>query len=253
MHGCRQHRSERRGPPDPGRGARRVRRPAVGPSGPRTGPAPGLIGGRDLQAGGTWLAVDPGRPGGSAPCSTGTACPPPSATRRSRGDLPLLAAAAGELPPSRPGPLRPLPPARRRSRRGPPVAAGTGSAAAGRAPDGDPHDRQQRLGARSGERARRLLPAPVRQGRTAPRRSTDPATVLGGVARAGHRRGAPRRRPPRPDRPARAARRAGLRALCRSPCSPWPPAGCTTSSPVIPATRRLSTVFPRNDPASSGG
>ena len=42
---------------------------------------PGLIGGRDLQAGGTWLAVDP-RPGGSAPCSTATGARP-------RADTPL--------------------------------------------------------------------------------------------------------------------------------------------------------------------
>jgi hypothetical protein len=55
---------------------------------------PDLIGGRDLQAGGTWLAV--------APSSRRVACVlngtgklAPTETRRSRGDLPLLAAAGG--------------------------------------------------------------------------------------------------------------------------------------------------------------
>ena len=53
---------------------------------------PGLVGGRDLQAGGTWLAVAPGRRRVSCVLNgTGRLAPP--AARRSRGELPLLAAA----------------------------------------------------------------------------------------------------------------------------------------------------------------
>jgi hypothetical protein len=56
---------------------------------------PGLIGGLDLQAGGTWLAVSPDQR--RAACVlNGRGEPAPEATRRSRGILPL-AAAAGEL------------------------------------------------------------------------------------------------------------------------------------------------------------
>jgi hypothetical protein len=57
---------------------------------------PGLIGGRDLVAGGTWLAV--------APTARRVACvlngrgrPAPADSRRSRGVLPLQAAAQGKL------------------------------------------------------------------------------------------------------------------------------------------------------------
>src|SRR5450755_2805665 len=57
---------------------------------------PGVIGGRDLQAGGTWLAV--------APADRRVACVlngrgrmAPAPTRRSRGELPLSAAAEGKL------------------------------------------------------------------------------------------------------------------------------------------------------------
>jgi hypothetical protein len=57
---------------------------------------PGVIGGRDLQAGGTWLAV--------APAARRAACVlngrgrmAPAASRRSRGILPLGAAAEGKL------------------------------------------------------------------------------------------------------------------------------------------------------------
>ena len=57
---------------------------------------PGLIGGRDLQAGGTWLAV--------APDARRVACVlngrgrmAPAPTRRTRGELPLSAAADGKL------------------------------------------------------------------------------------------------------------------------------------------------------------
>jgi hypothetical protein len=57
-------------------------------------PGSPLVGGRDLQAGGTWLAVHPGVP--RVACilnGRGRAAPP--ARRRSRGELPLRAAAEG--------------------------------------------------------------------------------------------------------------------------------------------------------------
>lgn len=57
---------------------------------------PGLLGGRDRQAGGTWLAVDPSAP--RAACvlnGCGTDAPPQD--RLSRGDLPLRAASEGGL------------------------------------------------------------------------------------------------------------------------------------------------------------
>jgi hypothetical protein len=57
-------------------------------------PGSPLIGGRDLQAGGTWLAAHPGIP--RVACilnGRGQAAPP--ATRRSRGGLPLRAATEG--------------------------------------------------------------------------------------------------------------------------------------------------------------
>ncbi len=57
---------------------------------------PDLIGGRDLQAGGTWLAVSPARRRVSCVLN-GTGKPAPPQTRRSRGELPLLAA-AGDMP-----------------------------------------------------------------------------------------------------------------------------------------------------------
>lgn len=59
---------------------------------------PGLIGGKDLTAGGTWLAV--------SPAARRTACVlngrgiPAAASRRSRGVLPLQAAAEGRLAPA---------------------------------------------------------------------------------------------------------------------------------------------------------
>ena len=74
-----------------------VSRPWMSPG--RHWPAyPGLIGGRDLEAGGTWLAADPaGRRVAALLNGEGVAAP--ADRRRSRGELPLLAAAAGELPP----------------------------------------------------------------------------------------------------------------------------------------------------------
>ncbi|MFC0863764.1 NRDE family protein [Sphaerimonospora cavernae] len=59
---------------------------------------PGLIGGRDLEAGGTWLATHPAVPRVAA-LLNGRGVPAPAAARRSRGELPLLAAETGELPP----------------------------------------------------------------------------------------------------------------------------------------------------------
>lgn len=58
---------------------------------------PGVIGGRDLKAGGTWLAVDPARRVAAA-LLNGRGVPAPEATKISRGDLPLRAVVAGGLP-----------------------------------------------------------------------------------------------------------------------------------------------------------
>jgi Transport and Golgi organisation 2 len=59
---------------------------------------PDLIGGRDLQAGGTWLAVMPSPPRVSCVLN-GVGVMAPTATRRSRGELPLLGASgSGTLP-----------------------------------------------------------------------------------------------------------------------------------------------------------
>jgi hypothetical protein len=60
--------------------------------------AANLIGGRDRAAGGTWLAVDPGRPAVAAVLN-GVPLPlPPDAVRPSRGDLPLAALTGRPLP-----------------------------------------------------------------------------------------------------------------------------------------------------------
>lgn len=57
---------------------------------------PGLIGGRDLTAGGTWLAVFP-EARRTACVLNGRGTPAPAASRTSRGVLPLQAAAEGKL------------------------------------------------------------------------------------------------------------------------------------------------------------
>ncbi|XRQ15565.1 NRDE family protein [Actinomadura welshii] len=57
---------------------------------------PGLVGGRDLRAGGTWLAVDPGAPRAGLVLN-GRGRMAPEDARVSRGDLPLRAAADGGL------------------------------------------------------------------------------------------------------------------------------------------------------------
>jgi uncharacterized protein with NRDE domain len=57
---------------------------------------PALIGGRDEQAGGTWLAVDPSAPR-VACVLNGRGAEAPSERRRSRGELPLLVAETGAL------------------------------------------------------------------------------------------------------------------------------------------------------------
>ncbi|GAA0967337.1 NRDE family protein [Acrocarpospora macrocephala] len=58
---------------------------------------PGLIGGRDLLAGGTWLAVNPAARRVAA-LLNGQGRPAGLDVRLTRGDLPLLAADAGEMP-----------------------------------------------------------------------------------------------------------------------------------------------------------
>lgn len=57
---------------------------------------PALIGGRDLEAGGTWLAVDPGVPRVACVLNGRGRMAPPR-DRASRGELPLRAAADGKL------------------------------------------------------------------------------------------------------------------------------------------------------------
>lgn len=57
---------------------------------------PGVLGGRDLQAGGTWLAVDPAQKTVAAIFTPG-AVGQPVAGQRTRGELPLLALAEGGL------------------------------------------------------------------------------------------------------------------------------------------------------------
>ncbi|MEV7781531.1 NRDE family protein [Kitasatospora sp. NPDC088351] len=55
---------------------------------------PSLVGGLDLAAGGTWLAVDPGapdRPAAAACLLNGFGAPAPARARLSRGKLPLIA------------------------------------------------------------------------------------------------------------------------------------------------------------------
>lgn len=72
-------------------------RPWVPPAGHWRDDRPGLIGGRDLQGGGTWLAADP-RARRVGALLNGHGVLAPQRTRRSRGDLPLLAAAGGSPP-----------------------------------------------------------------------------------------------------------------------------------------------------------
>ena len=57
---------------------------------------PGLVGGRDLRAGGTWLAVDPDAPR-AAVVLNGRGRMAPETVRESRGALPLRVAADGGL------------------------------------------------------------------------------------------------------------------------------------------------------------
>ncbi|MFA1537378.1 NRDE family protein [Actinomadura monticuli] len=60
------------------------------------GERPGLVGGRDLRAGGTWLAVDPDAPR-AAVVLNGRGRMAPEAVRQSRGELPLRVADEGKL------------------------------------------------------------------------------------------------------------------------------------------------------------
>ncbi|MDP4507811.1 NRDE family protein [Nonomuraea turcica] len=58
---------------------------------------PGVIGGRDLKAGGTWLALHPAARRAAALLNA-SGIPAPETTKISRGDLALRAAYTGELP-----------------------------------------------------------------------------------------------------------------------------------------------------------
>ncbi|GAA4524795.1 hypothetical protein GCM10023096_55610 [Nonomuraea ferruginea] len=58
---------------------------------------PGVVGGRDLKAGGTWLAVDR-QARRAAALLNGRGLPAPEIRKLSRGDLPLLAVSSGEMP-----------------------------------------------------------------------------------------------------------------------------------------------------------
>jgi uncharacterized protein with NRDE domain len=58
---------------------------------------PGVVGGRDLKAGGTWLAVDR-QARRAAALLNGRGLPAPEISKLSRGDLPLLAVSSGEMP-----------------------------------------------------------------------------------------------------------------------------------------------------------
>jgi hypothetical protein len=69
------------------------------PPGYRWPDRPGLIGGRDELAGGTWLAVAPAVPR-VACILNGRGAPAPAALRQSRGELPLRAAAGDPIGPS---------------------------------------------------------------------------------------------------------------------------------------------------------
>jgi hypothetical protein len=60
------------------------------------GAAAGLIGGRDRFAGGTWLAVDPGRPAVAAVLNGVRLPEPAGGVRPSRGGLPLAALTGGD-------------------------------------------------------------------------------------------------------------------------------------------------------------
>lgn len=71
-------------------------RPAAGAGAWWTDSHPGVVGGRDLQSGGTWLALDPNRRRVAAvytPGAVGTA----TSAYRSRGELPLAALDVDEL------------------------------------------------------------------------------------------------------------------------------------------------------------
>lgn len=68
------------------------------PAGHWDGPAAGLVGGKDLVAGGTWLAADTAAPAVVAILNGVPLVPPPDGVRRSRGGLPLVALVGNGLP-----------------------------------------------------------------------------------------------------------------------------------------------------------
>jgi Transport and Golgi organisation 2 len=66
------------------------------PPAPHWPHAPGLVGGRDRQAGGTWLAVQPAGPALAALLNGGVLLPPPpTGARPTRGRLPIAALTSG--------------------------------------------------------------------------------------------------------------------------------------------------------------
>lgn len=65
------------------------------PPAPHWPDRPGVVGGRDLRAGGTWLAVDPAAPRAGVVLN-GRGRFAPEDRRASRGELPLLAASGGD-------------------------------------------------------------------------------------------------------------------------------------------------------------
>ena len=71
-------------------------RPAAGPGAWWPDSDPGVLGGRDLRAGGTWLAVDPNHRSVSA-IFTPPVVTDPGAGQRTRGELTLLALRHGSL------------------------------------------------------------------------------------------------------------------------------------------------------------
>src|SRR5262249_21630425 len=105
------------------------------------------IGGRDLQAGGTWLAVAPeARRGG--PRLNGRGRGAPEGSRRTPGGLPVPGAGDRQLAPARPAHLGPLPAPCAAAGRG--GVVGRGGGAAGRAGAGARRARggEQRAGQR---------------------------------------------------------------------------------------------------------
>ncbi|MFD2351737.1 NRDE family protein [Nonomuraea ferruginea] len=159
---------------------------------------PGVVGGRDLKAGGTWLAVDR-QARRAAALLNGRGLPAPEIRKLSRGDLPLLAVSSGEMPDVDLTRYDPFHLVLAQPVRGPRVQLGRAPARSRRAARRHQRDRQHR--ARPRPRARHHQPAEVRRRRRLARAAPRPAL----------------RRARRADRPARAARRPRLRLPQRHP------------------------------------